>query len=159
MLELFRPAGLEVNVELKTGVVLYPGLERKVLDVVAQSGIADRVYYSSFNHYSLLTIRELSPAAPIAPLYSAGLVEPWTYVERLGAQGVHPLYLNLTQAEHLGTGLDPIAEFHARGIAVRAWTVDDPEALAWLFEHGVDAVITNSPATARAVLEQTSRAR
>ena len=159
VLELMGRAGLEVNVELKTGVVLYPGLEQKVLDVVAASGIADRVYYSSFNHYSLLEIRRLSPTAPIAPLYSAGLVEPWAYVERLGATGVHPLYLNLTQAEHLGTGLDPIAEFHSRGIAVRPWTVDDPEALDWLFRHGVDAVITNSPAAARRVLEQTPAAR
>ena len=34
---------------------------------------------------------------------------------------------------------------HARGAAVVAWTVDDPEDLARVDEAGVDAVVTNDP--------------
>ena len=154
VLDLFSQGPYEVNVELKSGMVIYPGIERAVLDVVAQSPMRERVYYSSFNHYSLLNIRKLDPSAPIAPLYSTGLVNPWDYVMSIGAQGVHPFYLNLTAASQMVPGLDPVARFHERGIAVRAWTVDDPATLSWLFDHQVDAVITNVPALAREVLEQ-----
>ena len=154
VLSLFSQGHYEVNVELKSGMVLYPGIEQAVLDVVARSSMRERVYYSSFNHYSLLKIHQLDPEAFIAPLYSTGLVNPWDYVASIGAQAVHPFYLNLTAASQMVPGLDAIAGFHEHGITVRAWTVDDPATLLWLFEHQVDAVITNVPAIARKVLEQ-----
>ena len=153
VLDLFSKAGLEVNIEIKSGMIIYPGIERAVLDVVSRTVMSEHVCYSSFNHYSLLEVRRLDPHARIAPLYSTGLVNPWDYVASLHAQAVHPFFLNLTAAEQMVPGLDPIEEFHRHDIIVRAWTVDDPATLRWLFEHGVDAVITNEPARARRVLE------
>ena len=154
-LDLFASAGTyEINIEIKSTMVIYPGIEQAILDVVAESPMRDRVFYSSFNHYSLLKIRELDPRSRIAPLYSTGLAYPWKYVASLGAEGVHPFFLNLTSADQMVPGLDPIAEFHRHGIVVRAWTVDDPRTLLWLFDHNVDAVITNVPGQARQILER-----
>ena len=153
VLDMFSQTGLEVNIEIKSGVVIYPGIEQEILDIVNRAGMSRHVCYSSFNHYSLLAIRQIEPHALIAPLYSTGLVNPWDYVASLPAQAVHPFFLNLTAAAQMVPGLDPIEEFHRRHIIVRAWTVDDPVTLHWLFAHDVDAVITNQPALARRVLD------
>jgi glycerophosphoryl diester phosphodiesterase len=45
-----------------------------------------------------------------------------------------------------------VTRAHAAGIEVNAWTVDDPARVAALARIGVDAVITNVPDVARAVL-------
>ena len=45
-----------------------------------------------------------------------------------------------------------VARAHAAGLEVNIWTVDDPERIAALAALGVDAVITNVPDVARAVL-------
>ena len=45
-----------------------------------------------------------------------------------------------------------VARWHARGYAVNVWTVDDPERLRALRDMGVDGIITNDPAKARAAL-------
>ena len=37
--ELLKPAGLTVNVELKTGIILYPEIEEKVLALTASIGL------------------------------------------------------------------------------------------------------------------------
>ncbi|MCC5953794.1 MAG: glycerophosphodiester phosphodiesterase [Acidimicrobiia bacterium] len=41
---------------------------------------------------------------------------------------------------------------HAGGLAVNVWTVDDPQRLRQLAAMGVDGLITNTPAAARAAL-------
>ena len=55
------PTPLLVNIELKTGVLWYEGIEQKALDLVREMGMADRVIWSSFNHYSIETVRQLAP--------------------------------------------------------------------------------------------------
>jgi glycerophosphoryl diester phosphodiesterase len=50
-----------------------------------------------------------------------------------------------------------VERWHRRGYAVSAWTVDDPERLRALAELGVDAIITNDAAAARAALRLTPR--
>ena len=42
--------------------------------------------------------------------------------------------------------------WHRRGYMVNVWTVDDPAALAACRRMGVDGIITNDPARARAAL-------
>src|SRR5690606_19819357 len=53
LLELVEPRDTIINLELKNGVVQYPGLESKVIDMVRRFGLSERVIISSFNHYSL----------------------------------------------------------------------------------------------------------
>jgi glycerophosphoryl diester phosphodiesterase len=49
---------------------------------------------------------------------------------------------------------ESVARAHERGLAVHVWTVDDPEQIRALARLGVDAIITNVPAAARAALVQ-----
>ena len=74
--ELLKPTGLTINVELKTGVVFYPEIEERVLDLTARMGLEERVWYSSFNHYTVQRIKELNPQAKTGMLYCDGIVNP-----------------------------------------------------------------------------------
>ena len=148
VLELIRPTPLLVNIELKTGVLWYEGIEQKTLELVRSLGLEDRVIYSSFNHYSIETVRQLAPEAETAYLYSDIICDVERYAAAHGVRGLHPGLWNVKMA-------DLLQRYLASGLAVRVWTVDAAADLRWLLEAGAD-VITNDPPlalTVRAALE------
>lgn len=67
--ELVKPycesKGLLINIELKNGVVDYPGMEEKVLALVEEYGLDENVVYSSFNGDSILKIKRMNPNARV----------------------------------------------------------------------------------------------
>ncbi|WP_133119381.1 glycerophosphodiester phosphodiesterase family protein [Bifidobacterium scaligerum] len=146
VLELFRnQPGFVVNIEIKSAEVIYPDIERRIVDLVHKYDMADRVWYSNFNHFSLLTLREYDPDAVIAPLYNEGLVEPWKYAETMHTDVIHPFYRNLTEGPGILEGLKK------HSIRPVAWTVDDEDDIRWMIEHDVPAIITDRPAVARSI--------
>ena len=66
----------QLNIELKTGVYDYPGLEAATAEMVRDYGLADRVLYSSFSIGSLRKLREADRTARIAILCSSDFVLP-----------------------------------------------------------------------------------
>lgn len=144
VLALLQPTRLELNIEIKSGQVLYPGLEAKVLELVAAAGMRDRVWYSSFNHYALIQVRALDPQARCGILFDNILFQPWRYARQIGMQALHPHHRMLAIP-----GL--VRASHAAGLAVHAWTADRPEDIRQALQLGVDAVITNVPDTAIAL--------
>lgn len=52
---------LVTNIELKTGVYPYPGIEAKVWPVLQRYHLEDKVIISSFNHESVLRMKALAP--------------------------------------------------------------------------------------------------
>lgn len=95
VLELLQPTRLNLNIELKTGRVFYPNIEQKVLELVKKYSMKGRVWYSSFNHYTIKKILELCPDAKTGLLYSDGIYEPVQYAKGLGAAALHPSVINL----------------------------------------------------------------
>ncbi len=47
-----------------------------------------------------------------------------------------------------------VKELQAQGMAVYAWTVDDPVRMVELMEMGIDGLITNDPILAKRVVER-----
>jgi len=136
--ELLAPTGLVLNVEVKNGPVLYPGIEQAVIAAHRASGMADRLVYSSFNHLTLVALREFEPSVSIAPLYEEALVDPWKYALHMGSGAAHPYYATL--------GLPGMIEgFAASGVKVRAWTVNADQDMRSLIRAGIDAIITDDP--------------
>ena len=117
----------------------YPDLERKVLEAVARDFDLCRVLFSSFNHHSMLRMKQLDPSVPCGLLYEAILIRPWEYAKRLGMDAVHPHY-----SEVLLPGGE-CAAAHAAGIRVNTWTVNAPEAMESVIREGADILITNYP--------------
>ena len=76
---LIKPTNLTINVEIKTGIVFYPGIEGRVLELTERLGMKERVIYSSFNHYTIRKIKELDPQAKTGMLYEDGIIDAVDY--------------------------------------------------------------------------------
>ncbi|MDF1489375.1 glycerophosphodiester phosphodiesterase [Tessaracoccus caeni] len=146
VLELLVPTNLQLNVELKDSIELYPGMGHQVADLVDEVGMTERVLYSSFNHVSIAGLRDRIPAAQLALLYEGMLHKPWAYARTVGAGAIHPVGFALQHP-------DLVRRCHDTGIAVRTWTINDPRHIVAMAEMGIDAIITDFPDRALEALE------
>lgn len=137
VLELIENYPIILNIELKTGIVDYPALEEKVLAMVKEFDLADRVLYSSFNHYSIKKIKDLDATARTGVLYMEGIYEPWDYARWINADALHPLFYVVRP--------ELIAGAHAAGIDVNTFTLDDETLMRRMIQCGVDGIFTNYP--------------
>jgi glycerophosphoryl diester phosphodiesterase len=137
LLDLLQGRDTILNIELKNGTFLYPGMEEKVIAAVRDFNMSDRVVISSFNHYSLAYCHSLAPEIKTGILYVEGLYRPWDYAATLGATALH--------ANHSSVLPEFVAEATKHGIACHPWTVNDPARMKDLVEAGVSGIITDHP--------------
>jgi glycerophosphoryl diester phosphodiesterase len=150
-----RPDAGPLLIDLKS-----TGLERPLIEAVRRHGLQERTLLCSLERAQLVCLRELAPEiarslsypadrrrlserkaiAPFVPLALYGLrlrlrrrIHGW-----LAQTGAAAVTLN-----HGVIGADLVRSCHEWGIAVLAWTVDDPGVRQRLMEAGVDAIITN----------------
>lgn len=142
VLELLGPSGMALHLELKTGEQPDPELVEAALHALARAetflpGLTGRLVISSFQHKNLEAVRRLEPRIACAALVGDNDPRPWDTARALGCAGVHPPVGVVDAAL--------VRSAHGAGLAVRPWTVDDPEAAARLLGWGVDGIITNQP--------------
>ena len=141
--ELLSATGLQINIELKTGIVYYEGIEQKALALAGQHGMSDRIVWSSFNHWSVQNVKRIEPSAKTALLCGGGILATGEECERTGAEALHP---DVRQFRFPGL----VEDCHRRGVKVRPFTVNSPEDLRAAYEIGVDGVFTNNIIFAKA---------
>ncbi len=127
-----------LNIELKNAPILYEGIEEKVIGMISEYNMEDRVIISSFNHYSLLEIKKINSRIKTGALYMAGLVEPWIYAKRIKVDALHPLFYNLMVPELIEGCFE-------NGIMLNPFTVDDEKYIAALVNLKINGIITNYP--------------
>lgn len=138
--EFFRliyPTSLWVNIEIKMGFVFYPGIEEKLIQKIKEYQMENRVIVSSFNHYSIVLIKEIAPEIETAVLFMEGLYEPWNYARHLGSNFLHP-YKEVVYTYFMEGA-------HQAGMKVQPFTVDDKEEMMSMIKMGVDGIMTNVP--------------
>lgn len=138
VLNLVKNSCMKVNIELKTGIYWYEGIEEKTMDIVKTIGMEDRVIYSSFNHYSIQKVLEQNSDAETAYLFSDVPLNMEKYAKDTGVKGLHPAVYHLKMADFLET-------YMKSGLKVRVWTVNNKEDMKMFIDAGVDAIITNYP--------------
>ncbi|MUK87342.1 glycerophosphodiester phosphodiesterase [Ornithinibacillus sp. L9] len=73
-----------VSIELKKPE-LYPGIEKKVYEVISKLDMIDQVYIISFNHKTLAKLRVLSSELHIGPLVSRVKKSHFNLIKKLNA--------------------------------------------------------------------------
>lgn len=136
--ELLKPTDLRINLELKNSYIIYEGLEEKCLRLADDMDMSDRILYSSFNHHSMLRMKEIDPGIPCGLLYEATMVEPWNYGHRLGMNAIHPHFSELQVKGE-------VERAHTLGLMVNVWTVNEEQDIANCLRAGADIVISNYP--------------
>lgn len=146
---LLDPTGLTINIELKTGVFFYPGIEEKIVDLTHKKQWQDRVIYSSFNHYSIKRIKEIDSEAKVGFLYADGTLNMPRYGHREGVNALHPALYNLQYPHYM-------EDCRNLGLDVNVWTVNSTEDIKRCIDLGVHAIITNYPDKANSLLSMRS---
>lgn len=135
-------SGLKINIELKTSVYPYPGIEEKIVELVHKRGLEDSIVYSSFYALSLDRIRQLEPTAEIAVL-DHKVSDCLFKLKGCGANALHPFW------KGIDLPIERIKEY-----SVRAWLSGHlyPEKptgtkldLEMLERQGITDVILNEP--------------
>lgn len=143
--ELLKSTEMIINVELKTGVFFYEGIEEKVLSLAKEMKMEDRIIYSSFNHYSVKKIKELDKNAKIGLLYCDGWIDVVGYAKRLEAYALHPWSCNLKYD-------NIIEKCKEEDIKLHVWTVNDEKEMKYLYDNNIEAIITNYPDKAKRII-------
>lgn len=138
VLDLIAPTDLTVNIELKNSIEPYPGMEERVLALVHEKKMEERVLYSSFNFDSMALLKRLDPSAKAGLLYVMFDSTVFRRAKEIGADALHPLWRL--------TAFPPyVAHCHCKGLKVHGWTIDSEFSLKACRWAGADAVITNDP--------------
>ena len=132
------------NIELKTAIFEYDGIEQIVIDLVRKYDLSSRVVLSSFNHYSLLRCKAIAPELPCGVLYECRIAEPQDYCLRLGMEFLHPDYRFLDDFE--------LKKYELAGVKTSPWTVDGEAEIRYLLgQENIFAIISNKPDLALAL--------
>ena len=120
------------NIEIKTDNTFYPEMEEKVWAMIVKHGLEDKVLFSSFNHVTMLRMREILPeTVPVGALVwveSGVRVLPGTFCKAVGFQAYHPEIAMLEDKN--------VKDCQENGIAINVWSVDDAASLKKLYDWG-----------------------
>ena len=129
-----------INVELKRDPSGAGRLPERVVTLIREHHLEQRVLISSFHYANLRRVRALAPELPLGLLYDP--TEPAGILRAVFAPGVQ------AEAHHPYFGLVgrlTMRWYRARGVRVNAWTVNSEGDLRRMLSAGVDGIITNHP--------------
>ncbi|UTC66230.1 MULTISPECIES: glycerophosphodiester phosphodiesterase [unclassified Treponema] len=125
------------NIELKTGVFEYSGIEEKVYALLKQYDLQEKCIISSFNHESVLRMKKIAPSLVCGFLVDSWDLHPADYLKKYGIECYHPPAYRLTK--------EFVEELHNEGFKVNAWFGSIQTDYAQVLSTGLDAIITDYP--------------
>lgn len=137
LLEMVKSLNIELNIEIKTGLVQYPQIGEKIVHLLAAYGRLDNSIISSFDHQVLWDLKQQYPKVKTGILYDSGPIKPWLYANLLNAQYLHPAWYFVTP--------ELVTSSAALGIEINAWTVNSSFAAAKVSLAHVSRIITDYP--------------
>ena len=135
--ELVKDLPLVTNIELKTSVWEYPGIEQATIDMVRAYHLEDRMIFSSFNHTTVERCKQLAPEIKCGFLTGGWPAGYGAYTAAHGIECCHPSLQMLNE--------ETVAEMHNAGCVINTWTVNTEEDARRLAALGVDTLISNYP--------------
>ena len=143
--DLVKNDDVVTNIELKTGVLEYPGIEQTVYDLIREYRLDEKIIVSSFNHHSVLRFKKLAPHIKCGLLTDSWLIDAAAYVRKTGVECYHPFFTNMLVA-------DDVRDLHESGIEINVWTVNEEAHVKMMMQAGADTVIGNYPDRAARVI-------
>lgn len=126
VLELVGNSPVQLNIELKTDKINYPGIEKIVFDTVNNHSLAKPVIYSSFNLDTLKRCKQIDNSQLYFWLTMHRVPEAALFVKKLGLAGLH------------------LHHYQKDDILQRIWTVNDSFKIRKLLSQQVAGIITDN---------------
>jgi glycerophosphoryl diester phosphodiesterase len=146
LLILALETNIKINFEIKTGIVEYLGIERKLIDLINKYNMKKNVILSSFNHYAMVRCKEIDKEILTGLLYMEGLYRPEVYCRYVGADAIHPYFYAVNSKI--------VRDTKSEGLLVNPFTVNEESDMKNLINMGVDGIITNFPDKLKKLLEE-----
>ncbi|GGG60218.1 glycerophosphodiester phosphodiesterase [Paenibacillus radicis (ex Gao et al. 2016)] len=140
VLELVKTHNLYLNIEIKdimTNVGKYDGLNVAAAKLVQEYELVDQVIFSSFNHSSMVELKQACPEISTGLLHFSKLYQGEEYAKSANADALHPLFSIVDKST--------VEQAHQQGIQINAWTVNQAAVMEEMIDAGVDAIITDFP--------------
>lgn len=148
VLDLCQSSGLTLNIELKTDVNRYRGIERKVLRLLKKKQGDLTVIFCSFNFKTLRRLRRLNRKANLNVLIKRNLKPGLKWAKKVKADAMHPPFYMKNKAEAWETLYK-----------TRYWTINKVEDMRECFANpNVTGFMTDFPALAAEIKEEMERA-
>ena len=144
--QLVKDYDIVTNVELKTGINEYLGIEEKVWELIKEYNLEEKVIISSFNHFSVMRMKEIAPQLKYGFLSEDWIIDAGKYTHSHGVQCYHPRFNNLVP--------DVIKELKKYNLEINTWTVNLEEDMRYLYSNNIDVIITNYPELAQEIKKE-----
>lgn len=135
--DLVKDTSILTNIELKTSVFLYTGIEEKTLALIDAYGLRDRIAISSFNHASVKKMQALAPDMIYGFLEESRLIDALPYTAGHQVHAYHPEF-HMVDAAFM-------AQAEELGLAINVWTVNEEEDMREMQRLGAHMIIGNYP--------------
>ncbi len=149
VLHVFKHTTHHVNIELKSDVFVYEGMGEKVLQVIENMKMADRVIISSFDHEAIRDFKKMAPHIEVATLTMEVLVDAYDYARFIPADALH---ISLPSAMRKMT-----KEALLKGAIIRVFTVNQEQQALALNQIGVHAIFTDFPEKMKRLFEEENK--
>ena len=144
--EYIKDKNIVTNIELKTGVKEYLGIEEKVWDLIQEYNLQEKVIISSFNHFSVLRMKSIAPDLKYGLLTESWIINAGKYTKEVGVECYHPYFSNMTK--------EIVEEIKSHGIEINTFTVNEEKDIRDMIEKGIDIIIGNYPDLTKKILEE-----
>jgi glycerophosphoryl diester phosphodiesterase len=139
--------GIQIEIKTTAGNARYPGIEKKVADLLNAKGMPDKAIVISFDFPTLKDIKAIDPRIKTGALVNA----QWMTAHI--TQSPEQILDEVTQATSAdyfmptaGAVSEPLVRAtHAKGLKMGVWTVDTTSDMLRLAGFGVDAITSNKP--------------
>lgn len=147
LLDYVKDKNILLNLELKNDLIHYENLEEKTIEKIYEYRLQDNVILSSFNHYSMLKVKELDDNIKTGLLYCGTIYNAYEYAQKLKADALHPYYPAVMNKKI-------VDEIKENSIAINTYTVNEETVMKRLIKLGVDGIITNYPDKLNEILKR-----
>ena len=134
----FTENRIRVQIEIKRGSSFYPGIEKRLIEIIARHGAEKRTAVSSFEIETLKTLRKLDNKIPLGLLTRKtrpkDILED---AESINARSIHISTHRLTKGM--------LTQAHLIGLPVYVYTVNRPSLMTRYLAMGADGLFTNYP--------------
>lgn len=144
--ELIKNTNIITNIELKTGINEYLGIEEKVLKLINEYNLSKKVIISSFNHYSILRMKKIAPHLKYGLLSETWIVNAGEYTKKLGVDCYHPHFANMTK--------EIVKEIKSHGIQINTFTVNKEKDIYDMLNKNIDIIIGNFPDMVNKIIKE-----
>ena len=143
--DLVKDKDIITNIELKTGIFEYPGIEKAVYDMIKKYKLEEKILISSFNHNSVMRMKAIAPELKYGFLSETWILNTGEYLNRYDIEAYHPDFHMLTDTE--------VHDLRAHNIKINTWTVNEPDDIQHMIDIRTEGIISNYPDRVKKLLE------